>query len=1307
MSARLRCWLAAFMALIVSVALLVGLSSGAFAGEGGGAGESGGGGTVPADMSIQWKVKDSWAASRAGVEAALNEMGYSSNGSSASNKVIDNSINKANAECAASYTGSDDPGCRLVGVGIAVADGKWYPENHIDIKSDWMSALNTATKDQTHTYGGATWDVSTQWTDKNGTRSVSKLAEASVDAKLDASLRVIVLTKDQPAPPETAPEKPAKSIERGTSADSMRNTTTITSGTGVGGTVLDFRDTFRPNGVAYTVENLKVTDTTDGSDRTGDYTFNTQSGGTPADDVLTATYQGGRLPDNHDWAFTFDVVVSKPSISRVEDTGNVHWHGSSKDQREDTPSYEFPTWKPNPDKAWVSWDETASRWQTVIDPTKSNQVGADNQTFLDGDRVASVVNGTVAKNLINVPEKLVLSDDFKNADYLWNPDAVSTWRVYAADMDAEDRTYVDDIAATGRDVTSMFTLGLDGTTATATAKPEYLKTLKGMAKAKQLSFLIPGTANYANGGGAAQVRKDLGMAEGEEAAFCGVNNREFTNSGSQIVNDHEIKTNEPKICGYVPPVKKEVVSEGSQGGEQESVDGKVVFPGQKVEYVLDTQPKLPDSLAYEIKSVTITDTFDEYLTPDKQTLEVTDLTTGKMVSKKQYSTTWDDKSHSFQLKFDSAYITANWGKGTNPRISIRFEGTVSKTAPTTHKVNNQWALTLNNSLTPSNEVYNIPPGLNPKKEDTSSKNPTISIDGKTLLLGETGNYVLTLDAKNVTKDNTAYKVQRLGMIDDFDDEYLKVDPMNIEVLAADGTDVTDRFNIQLKDGVVYVFAKTVDTLIAATGETIAGDPQPSDLKAYSERTLDPLSDPSIDQSLLGQQYQIILPYTVIKVTDGYVVKNTATQITNDRKDVTNTVSNPLKLINPAKDVTVKVGGESVSGKSVYKDRLFLYQLDSSILPADRAYTDVDEWSIADQLDPEFDQYTGQWAVYAQTDLYKDGQLLAAKGVKLAGSGVDSSVFGGVLFTLTATNTGLVTISATDSYRQLVSADSAHEHGWRAYIQCKRLKVTDRHENVFTERYNGQTRVSNIVWTKTPDLTPSLSIEKWDTKSGFPAGDRDSTSDALTVTGDTDITFTITNTSKTDPDTNEGAIFQAKDLNLEDATIAGDGTVVDLQYPDDWDTLVLKPGESVDVHGTLKGVTGKHTDRAKVTGTPLVSCPVDADGLLADEAAADSSVKTVSTVKSTDTTTDSDASSDDSSASATVETVTIDSQTYCAQPNVESNTDDWHGKAVLLAQTGTAVGGVVFVAVVLAGLALLLRAGACCHAGATRARHARR
>ena len=159
------------------------------------------------------------------------------------------------------------------------------------------------------------------------------------------------------------------------------------------------------------------------------------------------------------------------------------------------------------------------------------------------------------------------------------------------------------------------------------------------------------------------------------------------------------------------------------------------------------------------------------------------------------------------------------------------------------------------------------------------------------------------------------------------------------------------------------------------------------------------------------------------------------------------------------------------------------------------------------------------------------------------------------------------------------------------------------------------------------------------------------------------------------------MFQAKDLNLEDTTIAGDGTVTDLKYPDNWDTLVLKPGESVDVHGTLNGVTEKHTDRAKVTGTPLVSCPVEETDPF------DGGKKT----------------DDDTDGKPEAGTVTIDGKTYCADTKVESNTDDWSGKVDQLAQTGSSVA--VFAAVVvllaaggLAANAVYFRASKRRHAG---------
>ena len=510
----------------------------------------------------------------------------------------------------------------------------------------------------------------------------------------------------------------------------------------------------------------------------------------------------------------------------------------------------------------------------------------------------------------------------------------------------------------------------------------------------------------------------------------------------------------------------------------------------------------------------------------------------------------------------------------------------------------------------------------------------------------------------------------MGLTDDFDDEYVSIDPSRIEITGDDGKDYTNAFNIQVRDGVAYAYAKTVDTEIPATGETVKGDPQPTDLKAYagkSDKDHDPLKDPAIDQSLLGQHYAVTLPYTVVKVTDGYVVKNTAVQIVNNVRKKTNTVSNPLKPINPKKDVTVKVGGHSVDGRSVYLDSTFLYQLDSSILPADRAYQKIANWGITDQLDPAYDKATGQWAVYAARDLYRGGEAIAKKGERIAGSGFDSSRLGGDMFTANIDpSTGLVDIQATQAYLDLVSADDAHEQGWRAYVQATRVKVTDRHENVFTEHVNGKDLTSNIVWTRTPDLTPGIKLEKWDRRSGWPKGDRDDSKDALDGARDGDvIVFTITNTSK-DED-GHGAWFKASDLKLEDHTIVGDGEVKDLKYPDNWSTLVLKPGQSVEVTGTLTGFTkDRHTDRAKVTGTPLVECPVVDKDPFGDASGKPS--------------TGGEAGDGDGPRQ-----VTVGDRTLCEDTPVESNTDDWNGRRSLLGETGSAILPLGVGALLMAGL----------------------
>jgi adhesin isopeptide-forming family sspB-C2 type protein len=860
---------------------------------------------------------------------------------------------------------------------------------------------------------------------------------------------------------------------------------------------------------------------------------------------------------------------------------------------------------PSPDKSWVKTN-TDGTHTTVTDTTWSNKTGIDGQTLLDGDTLAAVINEVSPANTAYAPSSFAMTDDYAAIDYLLDPVA-SGAKIYMADDANLTESSVNGMLAKGTDVTSHFKLAANGTKVTWTMDDSLRNTLGGLAKAKQFTLVIPFTVNYANGKGAKQVREDFGKQPGDELTFCTTptsdhkEGAKFSNTGYELLPGDSEKTNMPPICGYIPPVHKDVVAESSQGGDQSSIDGMKVGRGQKVEYKLETSPKLPSSLVYDISKVAVTDSYDEITVPSKQTLEITDLGMGTIIPKSQYKTVWNDAAHNFVVTFSDAYVQKNWNAGSNPRILVRFEATVKTDAPL-NEFDNGWDLTLNNSITPSNIVNNTPIDPKPSKQDTQS-DPSITIDGKNAFLDDVLYYRLNLDAKSLS--DTAYNVMRLGMVDDFDDEYLQALTDQIKVLDAKGADVTNKFNIGVEDGVLYVFFKTVDTEIPATGETVKGDPQPTNLKAYSTKKLnakvyDPETDdyvvkydPAIDQSVLGQNYQVVLPVKVIKVTDGKVVKNTATQITNDQSKITNTVTNPLPVINPKKDVVINVGGESHDGGTIIKGSTFEYRLDSSAMPGNRAYPQISNWDIADDYDETHDMYMGQWAVYATEDIVDtDGTVLYAKADLVTVDNIQQPTVAErkagtaktaqpIYFTVTVQN-GAFEAHATDAYLKLATANDKTTQQWTLYVQFMRITTGDV-TNQFDETINHAVRHSNIVTTTTPDSHPAIDVEKFDVKGGLVKGDRDKKSEPLLVDGDTTIGFQITNTG-------DETLHR---LTLSDRTIAGTGAVKDIQYPANWDTLELKPGESITIYGTLTGVKegDTHTDDATVYGTPEEPCPV--------------------------------------------------------------------------------------------------------------------
>jgi adhesin isopeptide-forming family sspB-C2 type protein/fimbrial isopeptide formation D2 family protein len=1188
--------------LLIATLTLVSLLSpaAAFAGDGGAGSDTGGTGTGNGNGGIFWTYKDGGGYGKASLASVKKALADTKNGKRQAITILDipgwpgnataqTALTEADSECktryAAAHEGSGEAQCRLVGVGAVATDAQFTGHDGGFSQTRWLSEWNSVVSGKTYSFGGGKYTTTTPFTD--GDTTINSLVKRETSHA--TAIVVIVLAQDEP-PVVTPPGPPMKKVAATTSADSMTNTTSISTKTGVGGTKLVFADRITSGKTSYKVSNVKVRDGS--SDVTSKFTFKR------SEDTLTETWKGGALPSNHTFTWSFDVVVALPDVGKVTDIGSVLWNDKPTGN---TDEHEFPTWKPSPDKAWIKYSR--GRYMAVVDPKWTNAVGADESTVLDGDSIAAAVNAPVASNLAQAPKSFVITDDFTASDYLVDLGDLKQAKVYQADSTSETTSGVADIVNKGTDVTSRFTLSQNGTKVVATADADYLKTLKGREKALQVTLVVPFTVNYANGRGASQVRKDAGVKAGDEVAFCGApsssdadgSDTPFLNKGSEKLNDAVEKTNEPRICGYVPPVTKDVLAEASQGGGQESVDGRKVQRGQRVEYKLQTQPKLPTNLAYGITTVQVTDQYDAYVTPSKQTLEVTDLNSGDIVPKSKYTTQWDDAAHKFTISFADDYVSANWT--ASPRIIVRFEATVNDDAPVVKTVDNQWTLTLNNGITPSNRVTNRPVDPKPTKEDTQ-KDASVSIDGRTAMLGDELYYRLNLDASDLS--GSAYLVKRLGIVDDYDDEYLRALTDKVQVLDAQGRDVTARFNLQVSDGVLYAFAKTVDTLIPATGETVKGDPQPTDLKAYSEATPDPLKDPGIDQSLLGQDYQVILPVKVIKVDDGHTITNQATQITNSEKKVTNVVANPLTEINPRKDVVVNVGAESANGKSIYLDHQFLYRLDSSVVPADRAYPLVSDWSLSDDYDETHDRFTGQWAVYATRDvLDASGAVVARKGDMLAGSHAASATHPD--WFVFVEKDGKFSLDATQEYLDLVSANTTTEQSWSLFVQMERIKVGDV-VNSFDETLNKVKRHSNEIITHTPDQTPAVTLEKYDVKSGLRRGDRDHADEALNMMSDEiRIGFKITNSGKV-------PLGAGK---LSDETIEGSGTVVDMEYPENWKNLVLTPGESVTVFGTLKGVKAgeHHIDRGTTTWKPIVPCAAADDNPWDSDDDATDSVKT--------------------------------------------------------------------------------------------------
>lgn len=537
---------------------------------------------------------------------------------------------------------------------------------------------------------------------------------------------------------------------------------------------------------------------------------------------------------------------------------------------------------------------------------------------------------------------------------------------------------------------------------------------------------------------------------------------------------------------WKPQPNKQVDGSAEQSGDlaHADINGLTVYPGQKLEYSVGVDLRVPAGVdPATISSLVVKDAYDSQFTPDKSSVEFWDSRTPsnpQPIGRSNYTLAWDPATNSFTATFTDAWVKANiQDLGTPGWLTMRFTGTVKTTTAPGATVQNQ-AFQIVNGVSNATEIPVVKvPSVTPHKEDLNTD--LQNIDGKTVLTGDHLLYRLTLDS-GPARNQLAYDLHKLGMFDNFDSTYLDLKTAGVHVInQATGADVTAQFNIQIQDtgngrSTLYAFAKQVDST-NPNGDAIPGDPQPTDLKVYDAAAIDPLNSPIIDQSLLGSKYWITMDTTVKKSTDGYTIRNQAVENIENTRLSTEIVSNPLKDINPSKDVVVseQTGGTSINQTVLPLHQVFNYRLNTSTIPADRAYGAKD-WSLTDTFDRMHDQYTGTWAIYADQDLYNGQTLLVAKGALLQDSaGHESEALRG-LFTVTFDPASYtLKVVPTQKYLDLVNSRGDLPAGYSVYTQMIRIAPAAKVDNQTTETYNSVDRVSNIVWTSTPAPAPAAVV----------------------------------------------------------------------------------------------------------------------------------------------------------------------------------------------------------------------------------------
>ncbi|MBO6020764.1 MAG: LPXTG cell wall anchor domain-containing protein, partial [Aeriscardovia sp.] len=636
----------------------------------------------------------------------------------------------------------------------------------------------------------------------------------------------------------------------------------------------------------------------------------------------------------------YNLSASQPLHSLLSPSGkafiNEGWETLGTEKAE-TNQPEIGIYAPTVNKSWETNGSCA-------DPTWSGETGADRHYFLNGQLLDSSINTEVGSGLGGSIPSFSIEDNYANAAWMWKPDP-SGAQVYSSTLPGSEDASLSNMSS-NQNVTGEFYFLSRGDEITASMKPEYLATLLNLKNPEQFTLVIPGRVQLAAGKGVNAARKEYREKAG--AAVSTMLNpgssTPFSDTASETLSTGVSQSNSPEVGIWIPGAEKSVIGGKAQGGEEESIDGKTVLPGQTLTYELEAYEMIPD-LGEQIKSVEIRDQYSPFISPIPSSLEV--FQNGELIPLSDYEISWNPSEHEFQAQLGPKAIGA-WKSGQDVKLLTIFKAKVEKAGET---IKNRWDLVINGSSSASNTVEN--PSILPVPRKSVDNSLGENVDGKTIFRGQILYYKVELRAKGLK--NLAYKIWRLGIIDHFDWRSLKWLVGKTEVLNSAGQNVRNEFNIQEDDHTAFVFFRTVNTFAKATGREISGNPQPRNLEAYAKEKLNPLTTPVINQNVLGQNYTVVLPMEVYGEQDG-LIANTAMQETNSDLTKSNTVVNVEKMLQPEKTVSLTIGGKSQEGDEIPLGDDFFYGLESSRLPANRAYQKVSSWTFSDTYESKFDQY---------------------------------------------------------------------------------------------------------------------------------------------------------------------------------------------------------------------------------------------------------------------------------------------------------------------------------------------------------------